>query len=235
MVAAPLPPLDPDDVGSVAAHLVLPESEAGRREAYAADIVAAGQSVRLFATAHGWRELVPARPFAAVEILPDAEALWARLLVVGEAPPDQLRPAALPSAGIEAERLLVLTDAGYRANAPQHAALPDAWSRLVAHELVHELHVAVLAAAGRTEAAMGPRWFFEGLAVVGSGQDFDVHAGLAYPDVPSALADVAEPDPATSYRRYAAAVRLLARKVPLPELVARAGDPDFEGWLRSLP
>jgi hypothetical protein len=230
---APLPPLDPSDPASVAAHLVLPESEAARREAYAADIVRAGQTVRLFAAAHGWSDHVPQRPYEAVEIHANAEALWQRLLVVAE-PAQVDRPSSLPSAALEDGVLVALTEAAYRAQAPEHAAPADAWRRLVAHELVHRLHVAVLAAEGRGEDAMGPRWFFEGLAVVGSGQDLDVHAGLAYPSVADALAGVAEGDVATAYPRFAAAVRLLARKVPVPELVARAGDADFEAWLRQL-
>ncbi|MEZ4237064.1 MAG: hypothetical protein R3F59_13105 [Myxococcota bacterium] len=222
----PLPPLEPHDPVSVAAHLELPASVEAQRGVYAQRVVAAEDTVALFAAAHGWREQVPERPFEGVALFDTPEALWARL--AGEAPP----PAALPPAALEAGALLVVTEAGYRASSPDRADPPDAWTRLVAHELVHGLQGAVLAADGRPAEAVGPHWFAEGLAVLGSGQDFDTRAGLVYASAEEALAGVGSGDPATALTRYAAAVRYFARREPLPALVARAGDPGFEDSLR---
>jgi hypothetical protein len=49
---------------------------------------------------------------------------------------------------------------------------------------------------------LGPVWFYEGFAVV-----------------------------AGAYAHDAAALRFLAGRIPLPELVARAGDAGFEPWV----
>jgi hypothetical protein len=231
---APLPPLDPDDPASIALHLRLPQGAADvDRARYAAAVVRGRTSLGLFALAHGWRDHARAPTFDRVEVLPSGDALWQRMCELSGA--QVPAPAALPTAVLEGGALLAVTEAENARLAPDYAALPDAWARLVGHEMAHRLHIALLEAEGRTEEAMGPRWFYEGFAVLASGQDFDVHADLAYADAAAALAGAADAsDPAHAYRRYAAALRYFAARAPLPELVARAGEPGFEDWLRTL-
>src|SRR5690606_6160377 len=96
---------------------------------------------------------------------------------------------------------------------------------LLAHEMVHRLHVEILKG---NDAGMGPQWFFEGFAVYGAGQAID--EGLVYGTAAEALAGAHEKG-ALAYRRYLAAVKYFVRKTPLRELVERAGGAEFERWL----
>ena len=113
----------------------------------------------------------------------------------------------------------------YARVAPDYAHQDDAWTRLLAHEIGHRLHVAVL---DGNEDAMGPQWFYEGFAVVAAGQQLG--PPLEYATPAEALRGVHEDAP-RSYRRFGAAVRFFAGRHPLPTLVARAGSVDFESWL----
>jgi hypothetical protein len=228
-------PIDPTDAENVARHLALTKDLEPQRAALAADVVGAYLTVNLFAAPHGWAAQAEPASFDRVEVFATPADLWQRLLVLADAPADTPLPAGPPSAGLEGRALVALSPAANRDLTPEFGTLPDAWRRLLAHEMVHRLHVAVLAAQGKPEDAMGPRWFYEGFAVVGSGQDFDTAAHLAYGDSAAALAGVrSTEDPRLAYQRYAAAVRWFARRAPLADLVARAGDPGFEDWLATL-
>lgn len=112
---------------------------------------------------------------------------------------------------------------------PEYATEPDAWTRLVAHEIVHRLHVAIL---DGNEEAMGPPWFYEGFAVVGAGQPLGEDIVLT--SAAEALSTVKNTQSRGSYRYYAAAVRYFAGRVPLRDLVQHAGRADFESWLLEL-
>ena len=100
--------------------------------------------------------------------------------------------------------------------------------RVLAHEMIHRLHVNILAG---NEDMMGPVWFYEGFAVVGAGLRLD--SDLRYKSADQALAAVSKSGRG-AYRRYAAAVRYFMGKTPVGELVRRAGHADFEDWLRKL-
>ncbi|MCA9648192.1 MAG: hypothetical protein KC492_46180, partial [Myxococcales bacterium] len=134
------------------------------------------------------------------------------------------------SATLEEGHLLAVSPTEYQRLHPEYEHGDSAWPELLAHELVHGLHVAVL--HGNADA-MGPTWFFEGLAVVGSGQPFG--QGRSFDSNRAALAALKEPsDPrAGSYATYAAVVRYFMTKVPLPELIERAKDANFEQWLTT--
>ena len=100
----------------------------------------------------------------------------------------------------------------------------DTYRSLLAHELTHRVHeVVVRSRFGKTSDAMGPEWFFEGLACVGGGQ-------FAAPPMP--LAEVvqavdAERTPPVDYPLYARLVRALLAEASLATLVEHAADPGF--------
>jgi len=215
----------------VAARLVLPPTEEPRRGWYADEVVAAHAAVSAFAAAHGWADRV--RPFfRRVEVFADQAGLWTRLRVSFGLPDDAPLPTPSLAGALEQGVLTVVTPEVYARVQPRYGAVPGAYARLLAHEMAHRLHIAVL---DGDEARMGPTWFYEGFAVVASGDLIGLEAETA-----DDLWRHVRAEGAGAYARYAAALRFLAARVPLQELVARAGEAGFESWLadriaRSAP
>ena len=183
--------------------------------------------ITTFAAAHGWSRAVEDCHFDSVEIYADPAQIPLRVRALHNLPEDAKLPAGI-MAGLEKRVLMAVTPRVYRRLRPDDVAQPDAWARLLAHEIGHRLHVAIL---DGDEEAMGPTWFFEGFAVVAAGQQLG--APLSFDSPSSALAS-AKTGAGSAYRRYSAAVRYFMTLRPLPELVSRAGKPDFEPWLLSL-
>jgi hypothetical protein len=201
-------------------------ADAASEGAYMAKVARAEEIVRAFAAEHGWEEHAARRHFDSVEIVADREALWARVLELYEAPDDTPLPDQPPVAALEARVLLAVTEEEYARAHPEYAAEDESFAKLLAHEILHRLHIAVVG----DEETMGPRWFYEGFAVVASGQRFD--AGLTYATAADALAGTRETD-ALAYRRYAAALRFFLRCASIEELVDRAWREDFERDLEA--
>ncbi|MBL8951731.1 MAG: hypothetical protein JNK82_13195 [Myxococcaceae bacterium] len=212
------------------AKLKVPASVAAERFEYADRVRQAYDLLDAFAAAQGWRKEAAIPTFESIELFDEQAAMWRRMLELNALPLSTPLPTPGLAAGIERGVLLALTQAEYERVAPTYAVLPGAWSRLVAHELTHRLHVNVL--DGR-EDAMGPQWFFEALATLGSGQDFDVALGLEYRSATEALESAHDTKSPHAYARWAAALRFFATKTTLDELVARAASPDFEAWLTA--
>jgi len=183
--------------------------------------------VRGFAAAHGWARHAEAPFHDAFEVFDDQAALWRRILEVHSMSPDTPLACDGLTAALERRVLMALTPAAYARVRPEYAAAPGAWVRLLAHEMAHRLHVRIL---DGDEEAMGPRWFYEGFAVVASGQDL---CGERCATTAEALAAAAT-EGRGAYARWGAALSHLRGRAPLPELVARAGQPGFEGWLSGL-
>ena len=206
--------------------LVLPPGHEGRRREMAEAVVAALGIVRDFAARHGWSGHVRAPFFHRVEIHADRETLWRRILDLNGVEDAPMPTDALTGALEEGVLLAILPEEAERAR-PEYFASPQDWVQALAHEIVHRLHVRIL---GGDEDAMGPQWFYEGFAVIGSGQPLG--SDLRVDTVDQALA-LTRAEQRGAYACYAAALRFFAARIPLPELVARAGQPDFEAWLAA--
>jgi hypothetical protein len=219
--AAPVA-LDATDVKSVSARMVLPAALEPRRDALAREVLAGHAITARFAAAHGWSARMSGL-FRAVEIFAAQEALWHRVLALNGIAPRPLPTKGL-AGGVEKGILVLVTPEEYRRVQPDYAAVDGAYRRLIAHEIAHRLHVSILRG---DDDAMGPVWFYEGFAVVASG------------DLRTTPVSVTQAWEATqakgpgSYRSYAAALRCFMGQVRIEELVARAGRPDFETWLRG--
>lgn len=206
----------------VARHLVLPAGEQHRYGWYVEQVVAAHEAVTTFAASHGWADRVEVW-FDRVEVFDDQLALWSRLRSEFGLSSDAPIPTTALAGSLEGRVLRVVTPVEYARVQPCYGTAPGAFRRLLAHELAHRLHIAVL---GGAEDLMGPRWFFEGFAVVASGDLTNTVTADAQ-NVTSHM----RADGAGAYASYGAAVRFWAGRIPLPVLVARAGDDGFERWL----
>jgi len=211
-------------LNDIAQGISLPESLQEQRDWYAAQIVAAQRLVEDFAQQHGWQARMRVFFERGVEIYLSQEKLWRRICEVHGIPPTTAIPTLGLAAALEKGILMAVTPELYAQVQPQYGTAEGAYVRLLAHEIAHRLHIAVL---DGDEDAMGPPWFYEGFAVVASGDLVDVEVANA--------ADVWEHLQATgkgAYAHYAAGLRFLMGVVPLEELVAQAGRPDFEPWLQ---
>jgi hypothetical protein len=224
--STPPPAEEPAPEAEPAEQVRFRVGEAAAEGAYMAKVARAEEIVRAFAAEHGWEEHARRRFFDEVEIVAGREALWARVLELYEAPDDTPLPEHPPVAALEARVLLAVTEEEYARAHPEYAAEDESFAKLLAHEILHRLHIAIVG----DEEKMGPRWFYEGFAVVASGQRFD--AGLTYETAADALAGTRETD-ALAYRRYAAALRFFLRCASIEELVERAWREDFERDLEA--
>lgn len=112
------------------------------------------------------------------------------------------------------------------------------WSRrryrsLIIHELAHRAHAYLSFQRTGSEDAMGPSWFFEGLAVMCAGQ---FAAGEKPMNSVEMLSYVGGSQmPKVSYPLYGRLVRSLALFVPVKTLVEKAAEPGFpRGLLQAV-
>ncbi|MBI5631233.1 MAG: hypothetical protein HY921_10170 [Elusimicrobia bacterium] len=203
------------------------ELEAARGEV-AGLVNQATTMVAEFAKSRGWAKEAEVSQFDSVEIFSSQDALWRRIVELDKFPADTKLPTDGLAAALESRILLAVAPREYKRLRPEYAAQKEAWVRLLAHELVHRLHVQIL---GGNDDAMGPGWFFEGFAVVGAGQS--LKPAIKYTTAKEAL-DGAATKGRGAYARYAAAVRFFMSKVHLSELLKRAGQENFEDWLKTL-
>jgi hypothetical protein len=96
---------------------------------------------------------------------------------------------------------------------------------LIVHELAHRAHESIAIARTGSADAMGPGWFFEGLAVVCAGQ-FDKKEPLLTQDEIDTLVG-GKATPPVSYPLYGRLVRSLSARFALKDLVAKASEPEF--------
>jgi hypothetical protein len=190
-------------------------------------VLAALQIVREFAASNGWSLHTREPFFHGVEIHQTREALWHRILELNGQPLDVPVPTDALTAALEGGLLVAVVPEEARRARPEYFASAFDWVRALAHEIIHRLHVRVL---GGREEAMGPPWFFEGFAMLGSGQP--IGQEIEVTSTARAL-ELAHSQGRGAYARYAAAIRYFAERIPLRELVAQAGAPEFEDWLQS--
>ena len=184
--------------------------------------------VKTFAITNGWHAAIATPLFRNVEIYSTQEQLWRRMLEINHLPATTKLPSDGLAAANEKDLLLAVLPTEYARVRPEYARAPDAWTRLLAHELVHLLHVRIVEG---DENAMGPTWFFEALAVIGSGQA--IAQDLHFASVNEALA-ATQAGGRGSYARYGAVLRFFLTRASLNDLVKHAGRTDFETWLRKL-
>jgi len=114
---------------------------------------------------------------------------------------------------------------------PQHPWSDDSYRGLLTHELAHRAHALKATALFGSEEGMGPRWFFEGLAIACASQFADPPApALTWDQLEELIAkDSAKP---LSYPFYGQMFRSVAASFPVKVLVERAGREGFPATIR---
>jgi hypothetical protein len=105
------------------------------------------------------------------------------------------------------------------------------YQQLLVHELAHRAHEAIALSRAGSSDAMGPLWFFEGLAVVCAGQFDDQGPLLDRAGISAHLGP--GHTPAVSYPLYGQLVRSLLSMHDMETLLNRAAEPGFPESLWS--
>jgi hypothetical protein len=114
---------------------------------------------------------------------------------------------------------------------PEHPWSADSYRGLLTHELAHRAHALKATAFFGSEEGMGPRWFFEGLAIACASQFADPPAPvLTWDQLQELIAkDAAKP---LSYPFYGQMFRSVAASFPVKTLVEGAGREGFPAGLQ---
>lgn len=178
--------------------------------------------IREFAAKYGWTKFCTIFNQISVMLVPDQETLRSHLQAIGELEDDG--PPGLVAAALS-KMIIAVEPVGVEKVRPEYLAFDKGWERLLAHELAHLLHEALVAG---NERRLGPRWFFEGFACMAAGQNFGYQFDS---ESSSQVLEAIKQEGREQYARFEAAVRYFCRSHDLTELVERAGYADFEEWL----
>ncbi len=131
-------------------------------------------------------------------------------------------------AATKADVLWILLPEEVARSNPSDAQDPEFYSKLIAHELGHLLHIRALAGQ---EDAMGPVWFYEGFAVAAANQYED----FSWTNYKNELEQIVRDPTRGSYKKYGTILRSLLKRHPMCDLISRAKEQDFNDWaLTSL-
>jgi hypothetical protein len=195
------------------------------------DVLSALKIVQDFARRYGWQRHLRKPLFESVEIFSSQQELWKRVMQLENLPAGQKMPTRGLAAGVEKNILMTVTTEEYSRIRPEYASRRRAWQRLLAHEMAHVLHERIV---HDEPDAMGPRWFFEGFAILAAGQN--LCRGLApIKSFEDAMSNASK-EGTGAYICYELALRFFLRRIPLKVMIRKAGSKDFEDWLRmKLP
>lgn len=212
--------------GSAAPKVVLPAALEPQRAQYEADAAGALGDVASWFSEQGLQ--LPAGLLVR-EIVVLGDTAEARRAVAARAGVPESQVPDSFSGTVDGETLLLVSREAYAATFqqmyPQERWNEGEYRRLAAHELAHRAHELIAISTTGSSDGMGPRWFFEGLALACAGQFLTSAPGGLSPLEVSALIEQDERRP-LGYPRYADMFRSLARVDPVKELVARAGKVD---------
>jgi hypothetical protein len=178
-----------------------------------------------FAEKYGWGHLT-AESFAdRAEMFDSKEAFDRAVIEVCELDP---LTTLLPTACAALERRVLLSVSPERYARIYPEGIEEAsFEKLLAHEMAHRLHIRILVG---DEDAMGPVWFFEGLAIHAAGQ-FQGRAPRLSRDE---IWEIVRSGTRGGYPRYASVIGHFLKHAELAELVAMAGREDFLDRLRGI-
>jgi hypothetical protein len=218
------------NIKEIKSILTLHSSEEKKRYEYARKIMHANTIVRDFAVKNGWRREAYIKYFDSVEIFASQEKLWERILTLHGMPLTTPMPSTGLAAALEKRILMAITPEKFKSVRPEYTKEKFFWEKLLAHEIVHRLHVEIL---DGDEDAMGPIWFFEGFAIYGSDQEIG-QINIKYNSAEDALNAVQNRKVRGAYVKYAATFLFFLKKTSLHKMIKNAGNKDFREWLLKL-
>ena len=215
---------DPIDSESVAKHLICPDTLCHRRAELASKIVEAYKIVYCFADSINWQTYMQKLLFTSIQIFESQKELWCRIKkLTGSI--EKFPPTDGLSAAICSDHLLTVVPELYKRIRPEYAHINKAWTRLLAHEMIHQLHIRFVG----TEEKMGPQWFYEGFAMYGAGQSF----GVRIMSISEAI-EAIHAESRGAYAKYIAAFEFFLERIELNQMLQHSAETDFESWLVAL-
>ena len=208
---------------SVAKHLTCSDTLCCRRVEFASKVVEAYTIVLSFANTNNWKAHIQKPLFTSVHIY-ESQKLWKRIRkVTGSV--EKHPPTNGLCAAICNSQLMAVAPNVYNQIRPEYARIKNAWTKLLAHEMIHQLHIRLVG----MEEKMGPQWFFEGFAMHGAGQHFGIHI-TSIQEAINAMHNKSR----GSYAKYVAAFEFFIDRIDLNLMLKRAAEHDFESWLITL-
>jgi len=208
--------------GVFKAPLKLSEKIKSEKELYSEIILDAQRRIRRFAEENKWKDLVSEPFFKGVEIYSEKRDFDNGLRRCLNLHKDFIIPESA-CAALENEILFSVSKELYRKIYPEGDE-PNAFEKLLAHEIAHRLHIRVLEG---NEDAMGPIWFFEGFAIYAAGQFEEDKTKLTKTEIKKVIST----QDRISYRKYALVIRKILKKITLHEAVMNAFREDFNDWI----
>lgn len=187
-------------------------------------VINADKRIKTFAKKYGWLELTTESFIDKIEIHDSTDNLKKSIIHALKLAENESFPSTL-SAVLEQKTLFAVSEDVYFKIYPDGVE-PNAYEKLIAHEIAHRLHVRILHG---DEAAMGPVWFFEGFALTAATQFENDSLTLS----PSEIRKIIDNPVLGSYKKYAALMRFLLAKHPVNLLIERAKEKNFNEWLKN--
>jgi hypothetical protein len=198
--------------------IILPPALENRKEEFFTYLEKAIDRVKIFAARYGWKKHTEKSFMDKVMIFDSKPEFDKMLLELCHMPSDTELPETYCGA-LEERVLALVTPEIYSTVYPQGIE-EDFYTKILAHEIAHRLHIRILEG---NEEAMGPVWFFEGFALFAADQFENSRLSLTNEE----MIEILKTEERGSYEKYAYIFRYILKKLPLKELVAKAGNNDF--------
>ncbi len=210
----------------------LPASLERDRSSYEEDVRTALGDVSNFFLASGF-ELPDTRIIDSVTVFDSSPKASAYLANAYSVPVESI-PETF-SGTVEGKKLFLVSRDTYqeiwRKLYPEWPWTDHTYRQLIVHELAHRAHEEIVLAKYGSADAMGPTWFFEGLAVTCAGQFENPNQLFSREELEEQVGSGHTPP--VSYPLYGRIVRTLAAKYGMKMLIAKASNPDFPDILWS--
>jgi hypothetical protein len=197
----------------------LPTSVEKCRNWIEAEVEKAQKRISMFASNNNWEKYVSTSLIKKIRICETKKQFDREVRLAFNLEPETTIPKTY-SAVIANDVLLAVTPETYAENYPDGQE-GQAYEKLIAHELAHALHIRIL--EGKEEE-MGPRWFYEGFAILAAGQ-FD---NTSFEMTKETMREIIKSDKAVSYVYYRLIMNEILHHIDLEDAVTSARIPNFE-------
>lgn len=205
--------------------IICPEEMNTRRNEFSKGILDAFEIIEKFASQYGWQKYLNVPFINSFQIFTTQNSMWnAYRKLSGE---EQKEPPVDGLASILFSKMLMaVTPEEYKLLRPEYNLIDNPWPRLLAHEMIHQLHIRIVGG----EDKMGPKWFYEGFAMFAAGQRFGSPELITREDVIGAM----NAESRGAYAKYEVLFEFFAKKVDMPILLKKASKKNFDQWLSKL-